>query len=74
MLDDSDIDDVVELGVLMPNSAPGCLLWIALLIVVAVLVARNREECAALHCPEGEPTLLNHECLCVQKARPHAGQ
>lgn len=71
MLDDNDFDDVAELGVLMPNSALGCFLWIALLIVVAVVIARNRQECAALHCPQGQAQLLNHECLCVQKASSH---
>lgn len=68
MLDDSDLDFEI---LAWPNGG-----WIItvlgfiVFIVMLVIVSDNKEECAKKHCDNGGTSvLLNHECLCVEKAR-----
>lgn len=70
--DHSDADDWILVSLL---SAPAT--WVGLLVVILIGVAvyscahANERECAKLHCASGQqPKLLQHECLCVERAQP----
>lgn len=69
MLDDSDLDDVLWFW---PDGIGwiGAVIGIIIAIIIAVVVAGNHEECAKKFCPNGQPArLLDHQCLCVEKAQ-----
>lgn len=70
MLDDSDLDDVVLFGLLSNGGSGWGLFWLALLIVFAVAVCNNHDECGRMRCSDGRtPKLMSHQCLCVEPAR-----
>jgi hypothetical protein len=68
MIDDDDVD----FAVLAWPSGGWVLAIIGAIVIIALLVVveRNKEECAAKHCDRGNPMLIKHECLCVEKAAP----
>jgi hypothetical protein len=61
-----DWDDVeLALGVV-----PLCLLGLVVVLVVTCIAFGNSKECAQKACPNGgQPRLLQHECLCLEKAQ-----
>lgn len=63
MLDEDDLDFAILVG-------PGGWFGILLVIIIAIFVYRNTEECEARHCDHGKPVLMRHECLCVDEAPP----
>jgi hypothetical protein len=69
MLDDDDLD----FAILASPSGGGWVVFLislAIVIVVAVIVHGNKDDCAAMHCDGGQkPKLLKGECLCVTEAR-----
>jgi hypothetical protein len=68
MLDDDDAD-TFWLVALFTNGPLG-ILFVVLAIVVAVVVAKNHDECAAKTCPSGmKAQLANHMCACVMEAK-----
>lgn len=71
MFDHEDADDSVLAAALL---APAT--WLGLLLVVGVVLLawqwsrESEEECARRVCPEGTSSrLLDHDCLCVAKAK-----
>lgn len=68
----TDDDDVLLAVVLFPEGSRWwiSLIAITILIVLVLVVSDNRAECTKMHCESGAPVLMNHECLCVEKAVP----
>ncbi len=62
MLDDSDFELAAFVG-------PGGLIGLILLIVIFYFVSKNHDRCADMHCDHGQPVLMAHDCLCLDKAR-----
>ncbi len=68
MLDDEDLDFTI-----LVTPTGGwiiTILGIIAVIIVAIIVSDNKEECAKRHCEHGSPILAHHECMCVE--RPEA--
>lgn len=65
-----DGDDLGFLALIfMPNTVPGFIAWVAMLITVGLLVMSNMHECAEMHCDNGsQAELLDGQCLCVEAA------
>lgn len=68
MLDD---DDVEFTALAFPVTGPiSFVLFLITIIIMLVVVSHNKDECAAMHCDNGgQAQLLNHQCLCVEKAK-----
>lgn len=69
MLDDDDTDFAILMS---PSDAGwiGLVISVIVIIVIAVIVAQNKDDCAARHCDDGQkPRLLKGECLCVTEAK-----
>ncbi len=68
MLDDDDLD----FAILAWPSGGWILgiLGVIVIVVMAIIVSGNKDECAKRHCERGTPILAHHECLCVEKATP----
>ncbi len=66
----TDDDDVMWAVILGPDGARWwiSLIFIAILIGLWVVVSNNHAECAKMQCEKGQPVLMKHECLCVEKA------
>jgi hypothetical protein len=67
MLDDDDVEFVA-----LAWSGGGWVigvLGIIVLVIMMVIVSGNKDDCAKLSCPHGSPKLMEHECLCVDKAQ-----
>ena len=63
MLDDEDLDFTV---LVTPFNVVGLII----VVIIAVMVWANHEECASRSCPAGQSArLLDHACLCVQAAK-----
>lgn len=67
MIDDSDVD----FAILASMGTRG---WVSVVFAVAafvLMVARcsSEDECGKRHCDKGKPTVVAHECVCVEKAR-----
>lgn len=69
MIDESDVEDAGLFAALSPGLG-GALLFIALALVLAYFASSNAEECGERKCERGRPKLMNHECLCVERAEP----
>lgn len=66
MIDGDDVDDAIMLSLFTPG-------WMGAAFVVLALVfwfvaSRNADECAQKACSLGKPKLVEHECLCVERA------
>jgi hypothetical protein len=60
VIDDSDGDFALLLI--------GGPIGLVLAIVLYLIAADNKKECAEMACPNGAPArLLDHDCLCVDK-------
>lgn len=68
MLDDDDLEFT---ALIWPGGGWGMtIIGIIVIVVMAIIVSGNKEECAAKHCDNGGTSMLmNHECLCVEKAK-----
>lgn len=68
MIDHDDVDDVGLVAMLSSGS-----LFVAaviLMLILAYVVAKNEDECAAKTCPVGMSSkLADNDCLCVMKAK-----
>jgi hypothetical protein len=63
MFDGDDVSDFALWG-------PGGLVGLILLIILLFIVCGNEEECSKRTCPTGQVSaLMEHECLCVTKAK-----
>lgn len=67
MLDDSDSNNLF-LGSLFTNGWLSLILFV-LGIICTVIVCDNKKDCAEKTCTIGKPQLMNHQCLCVEKAK-----
>lgn len=72
MLDDDDLDFVILSSDGRATGWFGLILGVlglCLIVVIAILVVANHDECDKRHCPDGQrPKLLKSECLCVTEA------
>lgn len=68
MIDDSDSEDFMLLSFLVD----GPIGWVALVLAlcVAAIALSNRRDCSKRTCAHGEPAVVQHECVCLEKARP----
>jgi hypothetical protein len=62
MIDDSDVDFAVL-------AAPGGIVGVIIILVVAYFACTNKEDCMKRHCDRGHPVLTAHECLCLESAK-----
>ncbi len=62
MLDEDDLDLAVWVG-------PGGIIGLIIVLVVWWCVHDNHEKCSERHCDKGLPVLMEHDCLCVEKAK-----
>lgn len=44
------------------------ILGVIVILILAAVVASNEDTCAKKHCERGNPVLMKHGCLCVEKA------
>ena len=70
MLDDDDLDLAIITSTGPGGGCIGAVVSIIVIGVVAYYVSQNKAECAEKHCDHGTPILTNHQCLCVEKAKP----
>jgi hypothetical protein len=65
VIDDSDVDFFSGAALFTDNL--GCaFVLLALVIVLAIVVVFNKEECAEKRCPPNHVgKLVEHECMCV---------
>lgn len=74
MMDDDDLTTVIitaPIGGSGPAGGIVSLISLAVILIVACVVAGNKDECSKRHCPDQQtPKLMNHECLCVTAAKP----
>lgn len=69
MIDDSDADDFWLIALITDNPIIIVLALVAG-IVFGIIAVSNSQKCSTRHCPDGQtPKLMNHECLCVTRAR-----
>lgn len=67
MLDDNDLEFT---ALAWPNGGWILgILGVAVVVIMAIIVSGNHEECAKKHCDKGTPVLMENECLCVEKAQ-----
>lgn len=66
---DSDDGDFFALGALA-STGVAAIVFAVFAIVFYVVGAQNERECEARTCPQAhqESKLLDHECLCVERA------
>lgn len=68
MIDD---DDVTFFALSASPVGPiGFVVCIAIMIVLGCIAASNADDCAQMKCATGEPKVIKHECLCVERAKP----
>lgn len=68
MLDDSDLDFAI-LSTGGGGGLFGIIFGICIIVIIAIAVSNNKDECSKMHCPDGQaPKLMAHECLCVTRA------
>lgn len=64
MIDDSDGDFVLLLA---PGGIAGVFFLVAA-VVIYIIAAGNQDECESKQCRTGSAKLIDHECLCVERA------
>lgn len=67
MIDDDDVDFAIL--AFNPITGIGTVIAIVLIVALAVVASRNKDECAARHCNAGHPALIKGQCLCVEAAQ-----
>lgn len=60
-----DEDDAMNWALFGPVGIFG----LFILIFLMYSACENKEECSKMKCEHGTPTLISHQCLCVEKPK-----
>ena len=60
-----DYDDAGDFAMFGPVGIVGLII----VIILFVCASMNDDDCQKKKCANGEPRLMNHDCLCVEKAK-----
>ncbi len=73
MTDDYNVDSSDVNFVLLafnPTTPLGVGLWLIAIGIVLMFAASNASDCSKRHCETGVPRVIDHNCICVEKATP----
>jgi hypothetical protein len=66
-----DNDDASLIALLWPTGGglTGFIVFVAVVCILMAIVSANEDDCSKQVCEAGAPSLVDGECLCVQKAK-----